>query len=135
MAMIAKAACRVVARVVVAAFVAAQLAVSAYACPVQVGASPIPVAHGAVGSEAGDAPCTGMDHVPLHAQSNACEVHCTDGVTSPGRPDLPPVALATHPAGAVAPADIRVVHTGFCRSIAPVAGAPTLNLRFCRLLI
>ena len=69
------------------------------------------------------------------SEANACEVHCNDGVTSPGEPDLPPVTLTALPVTTVALAQLAAAD-GIARTpLAPLPGAPPPTLRFCRLLI
>ena len=100
-------------------------------------AAPAAMAHvaDAHGSGAGfRAPAmAGHPHAP---QANACEVHCTDGVTLPAQPDLPQVVAG----GA---AGRRRSRSRSSRRSAEAArtpdaalpGAPPPTLQFCRLLI
>ena len=112
-----------------------QLALTAYACPVQFVAAPVAMVHGASHGDAGEAPCAGMDAAPVNSNANACEVHCTDGVAIPAAPDLPPVVLTALPAATAALAELGTTDAAAKALVAPVAGAPPPTLKFCRLLI
>ena len=114
-----------------------QLAMTAYACPVQGIAPPVATTHGFAHEGAGGSPCSGLDPAPVPAsgQANACEVHCTDGIAVAAQPDLPPIALTALPATAMTLAELCTANDAAHASIAPVSGAPPAALQFCRLLI
>ena len=109
-----------------------QLALAAYACAA---AQPVTMAHVAMEAEAGQVPCAAMASTPDAPQANACEVHCNDGVTSPGQPDWPQVSLALLPVPALALAQLATVDGVARTPPAPLSGAPPPTLQFCRLLI
>jgi hypothetical protein len=113
----------------------AQLATSAYACPLQGSGVPLAEAHAASAPGPAGHPCSGPAPEPVDTQTNACEVHCTDGLTLPASPDLPPVVLAAlrAPAGALAALAAADLQPRTPPAARP--GAPPLTLQFCRLLI
>jgi hypothetical protein len=118
-----------------AAMLFGQFALAAYVCPAQSPIVPAGSAHGAMHADAGQVPCAGMPSSAETPEANACEVHCNDGVTSPGQPDLPPVTLAALPVTTPALAQL-VAADGVSRApLAPLPGAPPPTLLFCRLLI
>jgi len=126
---------RVVALVAAFGIVFAQLAVTAYACPVQGSALLPATARSAPVADAADHPCGGMATEPAAPQTVACEVHCTDGATLPAPPDLPPVALTVLP---LPPMPLVAFAAGDVAARTPyvaLPGAPPLTLQFCRLLI
>ena len=116
------------------AIVFAQTALSAYACPVQNAAAPFAVTNGPEAAAVAKHPCAGMATEPASTQTNVCEVHCTDGVTLPASPDMPPVALAALPALAIPLAALAASEVPDAAPFAARSGAPPLTLQFCRLL-
>jgi len=107
------------------------LAVSAHACPVQWIAATAAAALGA----AHDGPCADMDAAPAHAQGNACESHCSDGIVGVAQPDIPGAAFTALPAADISVFELRADggHPG--AALVAVSRAPPLTLQFCRLLI
>ena len=84
---------------------------------------------------AAEHPCSGMAPEPAAPQTVACEVHCTDGVTLPASPDLPPVVLTVLPLP-VLPLDALAAGDVAARTpYVALPGAPPLTLQFCRLLL
>jgi len=134
-AMAARSSFRLIARFAIGAVVFGQLLMAAHACSVPGSATahraPQAAVHGLDGSE----PCGGTDEAPADTQANACEVHCASGIAQPAPPDLPPILLAALPVGAPPWPALGVATDAECAAIAPVAGAPPIALRFCRLLI
>ena len=125
---------RLIAHFAIVALAFGQLAMAAYACPVQ---SPVPpvATLAAQHDDAGAGPCAGMDMTPAAPQANACEFHCADGVTLPAQPDLPLVALTALPTPAVAQDMVAASNRIALTPPAALTGAPPLILQFCRLLI
>jgi hypothetical protein len=80
-------------------------------------------------------PCAGMAGAPVSPQGNACEVHCTDGVTLPTQPDLPQVALTALPVPALVHGQLVPSSETARTPYAALPGAPPLILQYCRLLI
>jgi len=111
-----------------------QFAIVAYACPVQGPVAPVLMVHAATPADAAT-PCGGMAAAPESPRSNACEVHCNDGVTLPAPPDLPQVALAALPVPTLALAMLATADEAARTPYAALPGAPPLTLQFCRLLI
>ena len=114
----------------VVALLFGQFALAAYVRPAQPPNGPV-----AVHTEAGHVPCAEMASVANPPEANACEVRCSDGVTPPAQPDLPPVALVALPVPAVALAKLPLSAEAARTPCAALPGAPPLNLQFCRLLI
>lgn len=112
-----------------------QFALAAYACAAPRPVTPAVMAHAMMDAEAGQAPCAAMLSPADTPQANACEVHCNDGVTSPGQPDWPQVTLAPLPVPTLALAKLATVDGAARSSCAPLPGAPPPTVRFCRLLI
>jgi hypothetical protein len=133
--MITKPVRRFVAQFAILAMVFSQFAMTAYACPVQGPVAPVAMVDAAPHGDTGEHPCTGMDLAPATSQANACEVHCTDGVTLPASPDLPPVVLMALPMPAMPVATLAAAEIGAKTPYAALPGAPPLTLQFCRLLI
>ena len=117
------------------AMLCGQFALAAYACAAPTPVMPITMAQAAMDAEAGHVPCAVMLSPAHTPQANACEVHCNDGVTSPGEPDWPPVTLAPLPVPNLALAQLATVDGVARARSSPVPGAPPPALRFCRLLI
>ena len=112
-----------------------QFALAAYACAAPRPVMPAVMAHAMMDAEAGHVPCAAMLSPDDAPRANACEVHCTDGLTSAGQPDCPPVSLAVLPAPTLALASLPTV-SGVARlAPVPLSGAPPPTVRFCRLLI
>jgi hypothetical protein len=112
-----------------------QFALAAYACAAPRPVMPDILAHAMMNTEAGQFPCAEMLTPGETPQANACEVHCTDGLTSAGQPDCPPVSLALLPAPTLALASLPTF-SGVARlAPVPLSGAPPPTVRFCRLLI
>ena len=111
-----------------------QFAIVAYACPVQGPVAPVLMVHAATPADAAT-PCGGMAAAPESPRSNACEVHCNDGVTLPASPDLPPVVLAALPLPGMPVATLAAAEIAARTPYAALPGAPPLTLQFCRLLI
>jgi hypothetical protein len=126
---------RVGARCALLAMLFGQCAVVAYACPVQAPAAPAVAAHVAMHAGAGENPCAGTDGAPDAPPANACEVHCSDGVTLPAQSQLPLVALAAQPVPTNALARLALAADLARTPGKALPGAPPLNLQFCRLLI
>lgn len=112
-----------------------QFALAAYACAAAQPITPIAAAHAAMHGEAGTTPCGTMASTHDAPQANACEVHCTDGMTSPGEPASPPVVLAPLPVPTLALEELATVDGAARTPPAPLSGAPPPTLQFCRLLI
>jgi hypothetical protein len=134
--MISRSVRRIVARIAIVAVAFGQVALAAHACPLDGQSALVAVANGSPDHGNAAGPCGGMDAAPAapDGQANLCEVHCTDAISVPGQPDLPPVVLAPLPTAAIAAAEC-VVADAAPDSISPVSGAPPLTLQFCRLLI
>ena len=126
---------RIVAQFAILAMVFSQFAMTAYACAVLGPVAPVAMATGVPNGGTGEHPCAGMDVAPATSQANACEVHCTDGVTLPASPDLPPVVLTALPLPAMPVASLAAAEIAARTPFAALPGAPPLTLRFCRLLI
>ena len=108
---------------------------AAYACPVQGSPAAPVIAHAAAAEEITHHPCGAAAPDPAPPQTVACEVHCTDGVTLPASPDLPPVVLTALPVPAT-PLPTFATVDGAARVLcAALPGAPPPSHRFCRLLI
>ena len=123
------------ARCALVAMLFGQFALAAYACASSRPVMPFPMMHIAMDAEAGQVPCAAM-HSPADApQANACEVHCSDGMTSPGEPASPPVVLAPLPVPTLALEELATVDGAARTPLAPLSGAPPPTLQFCRLLI
>lgn len=112
-----------------------QFAMSVYACPVLGPVAPVTMPHAAMRADAGENPCAGMDIAPATSQANACEVHCTDGMTLPASPDLPLVVLTALPLPAMPVATLAAAEMAAKTPYAALPGAPPPALQFCRLLI
>jgi hypothetical protein len=112
-----------------------QFALAAYACATPRPVTPAVMAHAMMDTEAGQVPCAAMLSPADAPQANACEVHCTDSVTSPGQPDFPQVTLAALPVPTMALAELGTVNDASRAPWAPLPGAPPPTVRFCRLLI
>jgi len=112
-----------------------QLALATYACASSRPVGPVPTAHSSAAGDAGQVPCAAMLSPAESPQGNACEVHCNDGLTSAGQPDLPLVTLAVLPAPPLAPEAFADAREVVCASWVPLPGAPPPIVRFCRLLI
>ena len=112
-----------------------QLGLATYAGAAPRPVTPVTIAHAATHGEAGQGPCAAMQTPADAPQANACEVRCTDGVTSSGQPDCPPVTLALLPVPTLALAMLASVDVSARLSYAPLPGAPPPTVRFCRLLI
>ena len=111
-----------------------QFAMAAYACAAARPVTSI-LTHAMMDTEAGQVPCAAMQSSVDAPQINACEVHCTDGVTSSGQPDLPQVTLAALPVPTLALAELGTVNDASRAPCTPLPGAPPPTVRFCRLLI
>ena len=86
--------------------------------------------------DAGQVPCAAMLSPADAPQANACEVHCTDGVTSLDASRIwPPVTLAALPVPTLALAQLADATGPPDAPSAPLPGAPPPTVRFCRLLI
>lgn len=111
----------------------AQLAMAAYGFDNTASHTSVVDAAIGAGVGAGGGHCAGPSSEPVPA--NVCEVHCTDGASSPPAPDLPPVSLTALPVDLVpfAASAREREHVGALP--APLPGAPPPTLRFCRLLI
>ena len=125
---------RLIAHFAIVALAFGQLAMTAYACPVQVLVPPVATL-AAQHDAAGAGPCAGMDSAFATPQANACEFHCADGVTLPAQPDLPPVALTALPTAAIARVPLAADNDADRSPLAVFPGAPPLILQFGRLLI
>ena len=125
---------RLVAHFAIAVMAFGQFAMTGYACPVQ-GVVPPVATLAAQEIDAVAGPCAGMNVPPATSQANACEFHCTDGVTLPAQPDLPLVALTALPAPAIVRAVLATTDGAARTPLAALPGAPPLILQFCRLLI
>jgi len=112
-----------------------QFALAAYACAAPRPVVPMPSVHVAIHAGGEQIPCAAMLSPADAPQANACEVHCSDGMTSPGEPAWPPVALAPLPVPTLALAELATVHGAARTPLAPLPGAPPPTVRFCRLLI
>jgi len=112
-----------------------QFVLAAYACAAPRPIVPIPMVHMAMEGETGQLPCAAMHSPADTPQANACEVHCSDGMTSPGEPAWPPVTLAPLPVPTLALAELAAVDGAARTPLAPLSGAPPPTLQFCRLLI
>lgn len=126
---------RAVALFAVVGIVFAQMAVVAYACPVQGSASPPTIAPHAVADDTSQHPCGGAAPQPVVPQTVACEVHCTDGATLPATPDLPPVVLTALPVPVTPPEVLAMSDASARTPTSALPGAPPPSLLFCRLLI
>lgn len=133
--MISRSTRRLVARLAIVAIVFGQLAMTAYACPVQTAATPFASVHDAMHPDAVGTACGGMDAAPADAQGNACEVHCTNAIAADVHSDLPPVALVAIPVDVPVLAALGAPDGAAHAALAPLPGAPPVTLRFCRLLI
>lgn len=111
-----------------------QLALAAYACAAPHLSAAAPIAYGPADGEAGQVPCAAMLSPADTPQANACEVHCSDGMTSPGQPDWPQVTLAALPVPSLA-LEALAERSAARASCVPLPGAPPPTVRFCRLLI
>jgi hypothetical protein len=111
-----------------------QVALAAYACASPRPVTPAVMMH-AMDTEAGQVPCAAMLSPADAPKANACEVHCNDGLTSPGQPDSPHVTLAALPVPTLALAELGTVSSASRAPRAPLPGAPPPTVRFCRLLI
>ena len=112
-----------------------QFALAAYACAALRPVMSDNIAHAMMDTEAGQVPCSAMVLPADAPQANACEVHCTDGVTSLVPPDWPQVTLSALPVSTRASAHLATVDGVAPAIIAPLPWAPPPTLRFCRLLI
>ena len=112
-----------------------QFALAAYVCPTQTPLAPTGSAPAAMHAEGGIVPCGAMSSPADTPDTNACEVHCSDGATSSAQPDLPPVVLAVLPVPALALAKLGHSSEKARTPYAALPGAPPLHLQFCRLLI
>jgi hypothetical protein len=121
--------------VAIVAMLFGQLALAAYACAAPRPVMPLIMAHAMMDTEAGQVPCAAMLSPADTPQANACEVHCIDGLTSPGQPDCPQVSLALLPAPTLALASLPTFSGVGRSSPVPLSGAPPPTVRFCRLLI
>jgi hypothetical protein len=111
------------------------LSLVAYACPVRNPPAHVTGTHAAMHAAARGTPCAGMTEAPGSPLTNACEVHCSDGVTLPSPRDLPPCALVALPRPTSVPAlPAPASHAGRT-SLEALQGAPPPALRYCRLLI
>jgi hypothetical protein len=108
----------------------AQLSLVAFACPLDVGITPPPIA--AMATHAG---CAGQDQAPIG--SALCELHCQAEVSVPSA-SAPAVALVTSVALVVAVPDevTRAQQVADRRApLAAMATAPPAAIRFCRFQI
>jgi hypothetical protein len=112
-----------------------QLSLVVYACPVQYPPAGFAAADTASRAAGHGTPCAGMTEAPESPLTNACEVHCNDGVTPPTPQDLPQCALVALPPPAFAPAPPAPAGHAVRASFEALQGAPPLALRYCRLLI
>ena len=133
--MISRSCRRLVACLAILAIVFGQLAMTAYACPVQATATPIAPMHDAMHPDAVGTACGGMDAAPADAQGNSCEVHCTNVIAADVHSDLPPVVLVAIPVDVRALAALGASDSAAHPALAPLPGAPPVTSRFCRLLI
>jgi hypothetical protein len=117
------------------AMLVGQFALAAYACAAARPVTPVVMTDATMDAAAGEVPCAAMLSPVDTPQANACEVHCTDGVTSPGQPDLPQVTLAALPVATMALAELGTVNDASRAPWTPLPGAPPPTVRFCRLLI
>ncbi len=125
---------RWVSSVAMVAVVFGQLAVAAHACAVQ-GAAATTTPGTVSGVAHSGPPCADMDAAPAHAQDNACESHCSEGLVAGAQPDVPPAVLTALLASAIAVPELRAGDGRRAVALVPVSRAPPLTLQFCRLLI
>ena len=98
-----------------------QFALAAYVCPAQSSARARPARRmGPCTPTRGRSRAAAMPSSADTPEANACEVHCNDGVTSPGQPDLPPVTLAALPVTTLALA--KLARGDGADALGPVAG-------------
>jgi len=112
-----------------------QIALATYACATPQRVAPVPIAQGPVEGDAGQVPCAAMLSPSDTPQANACEVHCTDGLTLAGQPDLPQVTLVALPVPDLRLGSLAEARDPALASWVPLPGAPPPTVRFCRLLI
>lgn len=112
-----------------------QIALAAYACATPQPVAPVPMAHGSANGDAGQVPCAAMLSPSETLHTNACEVHCTDGLTSLTQPDWPRVTLLALPVPELALDSLADATGPAHASWVPLPGAPPPTVRFCRLLI
>ena len=134
-AMISSSTRKLVARLAIVAIVFGQLAMTAYACPVQTPATPFAAVHDAMHPDAVGTACGGMAAAPADVQGNACEVHCTNAIAADVHCDLPPVALVAIPVDVPGLAALGASAGALQAALARPRGAPPVTSRFCRLLI
>ncbi len=111
------------------------LAVTAYARPVQWSAATAAATAAATPDTVHSGPCADMNGARAHAQGNACESHCSDGIVGAAQPDIPAAAFTALPAPTLAVTGPAESGACFDAALLPVSRAPPLTLQFCRLLI
>lgn len=107
----------------------AQLSLPAYACPFDAGAAQ----RAAMADK--HAGCTGRDAVPV--DGTLCELHCQDAASIPSSPAPPVALLPLQPLVVVERSDATVAIgvTGQRFTLATMATAPPVAIRYCRFLI
>jgi hypothetical protein len=106
-----------------------QIALATYACATPQRVAPVPIAQGPVEGDAGQVPCAAMLSPSDTPQANACEVHCTDGLTLADSPICPGDARC--PAGAGPPARLARGGEGSCSClVGTVAGCSATHRPF-----
>jgi len=111
------------------AFIFAQFSLTAYACPNQDGSERMALA-------SAQSDCAEQLAVAPPA-GNLCEVHCLDGVSSPLTiaNDVPAADFTAFALSAAFPPVVTMLDEWQRTARDPMATAPLLPVRFCRLLI